>query len=290
MSLAARALRSPIGWALLLLVAVLACASVFTIVPETQQAIIVHMGVPQSVVNRYRPGQTFGDTGAGLIARVPLLDQVVMVDKRVQTLDVENQALTSADGQPLAVDAFARFRVVDPTRAYLAARGDPRRVAEALRPVLGAALRTELGRLPASALLAPEHQAAMHTVQADLDRAARTYGARVTEVRLDRTSLPDGAPLDSALARMRNQRQQMASAIREDGYKQAMGIHADGDAEAAKIYQSSFGQDPQFYDFYRAMQSYRATFAPDHPNDGSTQMVLSPNSEYLRQFRTGGKQ
>jgi modulator of FtsH protease HflC len=289
-SAAARALRSPIGWAILLILLVLACASVFTVVPETQQAVIVRMGVPQGVVNRFQPDQSFGDTGAGLIAHIPFVDQIVMVDKRVQTIDVENQALTSADGQPLAVDAFARYRVVDPTRAYLAARGSPRRVADALRPVLAAALRENLGGLTAATLLAPERLPAMRAVEAALDRAARTYGARVTEVRLDRVMLPNGAPLDGAIARMRSEREQLASSIRDDGYREAMNIRSSGDAEASRVYQGSFGQDPEFYDFYRAMQSYRATFAPEHRTEGSTQMVLSPDSQYFRQFRGGGKQ
>ena len=281
---AARLLRSPIGWAILLILLVFAAASVFTTVGETQQAVIVRMGVPRAVVNLYRPDQAFGDTGAGLVARVPLIDQVFYVDKRVQTLDLEGQPILSADGRPIAADAYARYRVVDPVRFYTATHGDPRMFADTLKPVLGTALRIELGKLPVATLLAPERVPAMRAVQGRLDEAAQRFGVRVSEVRLDRTVLPDGAALDDTIGRMRTEREQQASAIRDDGYARAMRIRADGDAQASKLYADAFGQDPEFYDFYRAMQSYKITLA-----DGSTQMVLSPNSEYFRQFRTGGK-
>lgn len=280
----ARLLRSPIGWAILLILAVLAIASIFTTVPETQQAVIVRMGVPRAVVNLYRPDERFGHTGAGLVARVPLVDQVFYVDKRVQTLDLEGQPVLSIDGQPISVDAYARYRVVDPARFYTATRGDPRAFSDALKPALGTALRTALGTLPAATLLVPERVPAMRAVRDALDDAARRYGVRVSEVRLDRASLSDGAALDQAIGRMRAAREQQAGAIRDDGYAQATQIRTDGDAQASKIYADAFGQDPDFYDFYRAMQSYKVTLA-----DGSTQMVLSPNSEYFRQFRSGGK-
>jgi modulator of FtsH protease HflC len=280
-----RLFRSPIGWAILLILLVFAAASVFTTVGETQQAVIVRMGVPRAVVNLYRPDQPFGRTGAGLVVRVPVIDQLFYVDKRVQTLELEGQPILSADGRPIAADAYARYRVVDPVRFYTATHGDPRMFADTLRPVLGTALRSELGTLPVATLLAPERVPAMRAARDRLDEAAQRFGVRVAEVRLDRTELPDGAALDDAIGRMRADRERQASAIRDDGYAQAMRIRADGDAQASKLYADAFGQDPAFYDFYRAMQSYKITLA-----DGSTQMVLSPNSEYFRQFRTGGKQ
>ncbi len=280
-----RIVRNPIGWAVLLVLLVLAFASIFAVVPETQQAVVVRMGIPRAVVNLYRADQAFGETGAGLIARVPLLDQIVYIDRRVQTVEVKNQPLQSADGQRIDADAFARYRVVDPSRLYLQTHGDPRRVDDALKPVLADALRTNLGRLPASALLAPDHAPQMRAVAGALDRAARDFGVRVSEVRLDRVDLPDGAPLDNAIGRMRAAREQDVAAIRDDGERQATAIRADGNAQAAKAVADAFGQDPEFYEFYRAMLSYQITLA-----NGSTRMVLSPNSEYFRQFRSGGKQ
>jgi membrane protease subunit HflC len=285
MTAVSRFVRNPLGWAGLLLLIALACASVFTVVPETQQALIVRMGIPKAVVNLYRADQAFGETGAGLIARVPLLDQVVYVDKRVQTIDLENQPLLSADGRRMEADAFARYRVVDPTQLYLKTQGEPRRIGDALKAALATALRTQLGTLPAAALLAPEGTPQMQAVAAALDRVARGYGVRVAEVRLDRVDLPDGAPLDAAIARMRGTQDQNVAAIRDAGTRQAAAIRADGDVAASKVYADAFGQDPEFYDFYRAMQSYQKTLG-----DGSTQFVLSPSSEYFRQFRSGGKQ
>jgi modulator of FtsH protease HflC len=285
----ARILKSPIGWAILLILIVLAAASVLTVVPETEQALVVRMGVPRAVVNRFHAGERFGQTGAGLIAHVPLLDTIYFVDKRVRTLDLPAQPLVSSDGQQVEMDAFARYRIVDPTRMYLSAHGDPQQVEEALKPVFGSALRSALAQLSTAALLAPDRAPAMRQVAQALDKAAQAYGARILDVRIDGVALAAGAPLDGALARMRSVREQKAATIRDDGFKQAMLIRANGDAQASKIYADAFNQDPDFYDFYRAMQSYRISFGVDHPTDGSTQMVISPNSAYFRQFAGRGK-
>jgi membrane protease subunit HflC len=289
MTVATRILKNPIGWAILLILIVLAAASVFTVVPETKQALVVRMGVPRAVVNRFHAGERFGETGAGLIARVPLLDTIYFIDKRVRTLDLAGQPLASSDGQQVEMDAFARYRIVDPTRMYLSAHGDPRQMEEALQPVFGSALRSALGQLPAAALLAPDRAAAVRQVTAALDKAAQAYGARIIDIRIERVALAAGAPLDGALARMRNAREQQAATIRDDGFKQAMLIRANGDAQASKIYADAFNQDPDFYEFYRAMQSYRTSFGVDHATDGSTQLVISPNSAYFRDFAGRGK-
>lgn len=289
MNAATRILKSPIGWAILLILAVLAAASIFTVVPETKQALIVRMGVPRAVVNRFHIGERFGETGAGLIAHVPLLDTVTFVDKRVRTLDLADQSLVSSDGQQVEMDAFARYRIVDPSRMYLSAHGDPQLVEEALKPVFGSALRSALGGLPAAALVAPDRASAMRQVAGALDKAAQVYGARIFDVQIDRVALAAGAPLDGALARMRDAREQKATTIRDEGFKQAMLIRAEGDAQASKIYADAFNQDPDFYDFYRAMQSYRISFGVDRATDGSTQMVISPNSAYFHQFAGHGK-
>ncbi len=279
-----RVLRSPIAWALLLILVVMAFASVFTVVPETQQAVVVRMGTPRAVINLFRADQPFGETGAGLIAHVPLLDQIVYVDRREQTLEADNQPIVSTDGRQLEVHAFARYRVVDPTRLYLATRGDPRRITDALKPALQESVGAELSRLPAAALLAPDRTAAMQSVAATLDQAARKIGARVSEVRLDRVGLADGAPLDGAIGRMRDAREGSVAAIRNAGNEQVATIRVQNDAAVSKIYADAFGQDPDFYEFYRAMNSYEMKLG-----DGSTQFVLSPDSDYLRQFRSGGK-
>jgi membrane protease subunit HflC len=287
--MALRIARSPIGWAILLIVAVLLSATVFSIVPETEQALVVRMGVPNRVVNAYQPNQRFGETGAGLVARIPLLEEVFFIDKRVQNLDMASQPVLSTDQLRLQVDAFARYRVVDPLRMYLTARGDERRVTEALKPILGSSLRNELGRRPFAALLTPERDVVMGNIKTALDRVARQYGAEIVDVRIKRAELPDGTPLDSAYERMKSARQQQAMTIRAEGLKQATIIRAQADADSSRIYADAFNQDPAFYDFYRSMQSYRASFGTDNATEGSTTMVLSPNSEYFRQFNGKGK-
>ena len=105
------------------------------------------------------------------------------------------------------------------------------------------------------------------------------------DVRIKRTDLPDGTPLSAAFDRMRTAREQEARSIRAQGGKQAQIIKAEADAEAARTYAASFGKDPDFYDFYRAMQSYRSTFAGEgQQSTASTTIVLSPQNDYLREF------
>jgi len=233
------------------------------------------------VVNRFRPNADFGQTGAGLTWRIPFLEQVITVDKRVLDVDMERQQVTSADQQRLEVDAYARFRVIDPVKMYQTA-GTVDRVAEQLQPILNSALRQELGKRTFASLLTAERGQAMDNIRKGLDAEAREYGAQVIDVRIKRADLPDGAPLESAFTRMATARQQEAATIRAQGQKAGQIIRAEAEAQAAKTYAEAFGKDPQFYDFYRAMQSYDTTFAQ---KGASTSIVLSPDNEYLRQFR-----
>jgi membrane protease subunit HflC len=220
------------------------------------------------------------------VARVPFLEQIVWIDKRVLDFDMPRQSVLSTDQLRLEVDAFARYRIVDPLRMYLRARGDEKRVSDALRPILASSLRNELGRRSFAALLSPERGQLMDNIQARLNVVAAQYGAEIVDVRIKRADLPDGTPLESAFQRMRTARQQEARSIRAEGQKQAQLITAQADADASRVYASSFNRDPDFYDFYRAMQSYRHTFGSDGTTPGGgTAMVLSPENEYLRQFR-----
>jgi membrane protease subunit HflC len=278
-----RIARNPIalaGFAILLLIMI---GSTFAIVPETKQAVIVRFGEPQRIVNRYRAGDSFGGVGAGLAARIPFIEQIVWIDRRILSVDLQNQPVLSTDQLRLQVDAFARFRVTDPLRMYISARTE-QRVVEQLRPILGSALRNELGRRPSSALLSPERGQMMDNIQNALNRVARQYGAAVVDVRIKRADLPEGSPLESAYERMRSARRQEARSIQAQGLKQAQIIRAEADAEAAATYARAFNQDPQFYDFYRAMQSYEASFISEG-RQGRSNIILSPQNEYLRQFR-----
>jgi len=275
-------LRNPIVLAVLATIGLILLGSTFAIVPETKQAVVLRFGNPVRIYNSYKPNEAFGHTGAGIKIRMPFLDQIVWIDKRIQSVAMERQQVLSTDQLRLQVDAFARYRIVDPRRMYISA-GSEERVADALRPILGSALRNELGKRRFDMLLSPERGEVMSNISHSLNRVARQYGAQVVDVRIMRADLPDGTPLQSAFQRMRTAREQEALTIRAEGAKRAQIIRAQADADAAKTYAASFGKDPQFYDFYRAMQSYRTSFAAD--NNGETTAVLSTDNDYLRQFR-----
>ena len=277
--------RNMIGWAIAAIAAVLIVSSTFAVVPETKQANVVRFGKPQTIYNAYKPNEDFGQTGAGVIFKIPFVDQVRWIDKRVLDFDMERQSVLSTDQLRLEVDAFARYRIIDPLRMAITA-GSERRVSEALRPILGSSLRNELGKRPFAALLSPERGQVMDNIQARLNRVARQYGAEIVDVRIKRADLPDGTPLESAFNRMRTAREQEARSILAEGRKQAQIITAEADAQAAGTYAESFNKDADFYNFYRAMQSYRITFGTDGGEaTGSSNMLLSPDNEYLREFR-----
>ena len=264
-----------------LVVAIVLAFSSLMVVPETMQAVIVRTGEPVRVVNRFRPNADFGQTGAGLVARIPFLEQVVWIDKRVLDVDMERQQVLSVDQRRLEVDAYARFRIIDPVKMVETA-GTTERVSEQLQPILNSVLRQELGKRSFASLLTADRGEAMKNIRNGLDREAREYGAQVIDVRIKRADLPDGTPLESAFARMQSARNQEATTIRAQGEKNAQITRAEAQAMASKTYADSFGKDPAFYDFYRAMQSYDATFAS---KDGTTSIILSPDNEYLKQFR-----
>jgi membrane protease subunit HflC len=279
--------RNPIAVGVFVLLVLILIGSTFTIVSETKQAVILRFEQPVRTVNAYKQNERFGNTGAGLIAKVPFIDRIVWVDKRVLDVDYDNQQVLSSDQLPLEVDAYARFRVIDPLRMVVTARTE-KGVTDALRPLLGTSIRNELGNQPFATLLTPERDQVMDNIQARLQRLASQYGVQIVDVRIKHADLPSGSPLTSALQRMRTQRQQQAATIRAEGGKQAQIIRADAEAQASSIYAASFNQDPDFYDFYRAMQSYRRTFGVDTsgtPPSGSTSIILSPNNAYLKEFQ-----
>ncbi|HKT16039.1 MAG TPA: protease modulator HflC [Allosphingosinicella sp.] len=278
-------LRNPIALAFLAIILLILMGSTLAVVPESRQAVIVRFGQVERTYNEYHPGQRFGETGAGLIARIPFVDHIVWIDKRILSIDMDRQQVLSTDQLRLQVDAFAQFRIVDPALMYISAK-EEERVGEQLKPILGSAIRNELGRRPFAALLSPERGQVMQNIRRALNRVAHQYGADVVDVRIKRADLPDGTPLDSAFGRMRTAREQEARSIRAQGQKQAQIIRADAEAQAANTYAAAFGKDPQFYDFYRAMQSYRTTFVNNQGTGemGGTSIILSPSNSYLKEF------
>ncbi len=261
-------------------VLLIALMSSVVMVPETEQAVVVRFGDPIKKINAFNPSKDFGQTGAGLVFRVPFADRLVRIDKRLMTVDMMPQQVLSTDQLRLNVDAYARFRIIDPVRMVRTA-GTPERVKEQLEPILTSVLRQELGKRTFQSLLTAERGEAMIRIREGLDREAREYGAQVVNVGIKRADLPDEA-LESAFSRMQAAREQEAATIRAQGQKSAQLIRAEAEAEAAKTYAQSFGRDPAFYDFYRAMQSYDIAFSGD---DGGTTILLSPDNTYLKQFK-----
>ena len=247
------------------------------VVPEEEQAVIVRTGEPVRVVNTPN-----GKTGPGLYVRIPLIEQVVRIEKRLLDLEMRDEEVLSNDQQRLLVNAYARFRIVDPVTMVERA-GSTEGVRTALQPILNSVLRQELGRRTFQNVLTAERGTALANVRTNLDRQARQYGAEVVDVKIMRTDLPD-APLQSAFRRMESDRDREARAIRAGGERDATVIRAEADAEAARIYAASFGKDASFYDFYRAMKSYETTFVANQEG-GESSIILAPDNEYLRQFR-----
>jgi membrane protease subunit HflC len=276
--------RHPVASLLVGFLLLMSLFSSISIVPETRQGIITRFGKPVRIINRYKDGAQIGQVGAGLAIRIPFVDRVDWIDKRVRDIEMDKQQVLSTDQLRLEVDAFARYRVVDPLRMYIRARSTDQ-FERSLAPILGSQLRNELGKRPFASLLSPEREGVMGNIRRGLDRVARQYGAEIIDVRIKKADLPDGTPLQSAFDRMRTARQQEARSIEASGLKNAQIIRAEADAEAARTYAAAFGKDPEFYNFYRAMQSYETTFlGVNGSKPAQTNMILSPNSEYLKEF------
>ena len=282
--------RHPLMSGIVALILLFLLASAFPVVPETKQAVIVRFGKPERILNPYRENQPIGTRGAGLSWRIPFAENIIWIDKRVLDVDMDRQPVLSTDQRRLEVDAFARYRIVDPLRMAITVRSE-QNLSEALRPILGSEVRNELGKVPFNALLSPERRGVMENVRSGLNRVARQYGAEIIDVRIKKADLPDGTPLQSAFERMRTAREQEARSIRAEGAKRAQIIRAEADAEAARTYAASFGKDAGFYDFYRAMQSYQTTFLGDPGGEkpAPTTIILSPQNDYLREFTGNGR-
>ena len=276
--------RRPLASAIVAFFILVLLLASFPIVPETRQAVVVRFGKPERILNRFEPGRPIGAAGAGLSYRIPFVDQIVWIDKRVLAVDMEPQPVLSTDQRRLMVDAFARYRIVDPLLMYIRSRSEDN-LRSQLQTILRSEVRNELAQQPFAALLSPERQGVMDDVRKSLNVQASKFGVEVVDVRIKKTDLPDGTPLESAFESMRTARLQEARSIRAQGAKQAQIIRAQADADAAKTYAASFGKDPQFYDFYRAMQSYMTTFVGDgQDKPAPTTMVLSPQNDYLKEF------
>lgn len=267
---------------------VLVMSSVF-VVRQTQQALILQFGDPVRV-----------ERDPGLKFKVPFIQNVEYFDKRILDLDPPQQEVLLADQKRINVDAFARYRIVDPLRFRQRAVTDSN-----FRQIFGGRLnsvvRSEIARLDLADLLSPERSNAMGRIAQQLRDAAPDFGVELVDLRIGRTDLPE-ATSQSVYNRMRSARIAQAAQLRAEGEEQKARIQAEadrertviladanrqaqtlrglGDAERTRLLNEAYGRDPGFFDFYRSLEAYTALGTP-----GST-MVLSPDSEFFRFFQS----
>lgn len=267
-------------------IVVLLFSSAF-VLRQTEQALILQFGDPVRV-----------ERTPGLKFKLPFIQNVEFFDKRILDLDPPQQEVLLSDQKRINVDAFARYRIVDPLRFRQRAVTDSN-----FRQIFGGQLnsvvRTEIARLDLADLLSKERANAMGRIAQQLKDQAPTFGVEVVDLRIGRTDLPD-ATSQSVYSRMRSARVAQAAQLRAEGEQQKVTIQAEadrdrtviladanrqaqilrgqGDAERTRVLNEAYGRDSAFFDFYRSMEAYGAL------GTGGSTMVLSPDSEFFRYF------
>jgi membrane protease subunit HflC len=272
---------------IVLLVIVVGYSALFT-VPQTRQALVVRLGDPRGV-----------ETRPGLHVKVPLLDTVIYVDKRILDLENSSQEVIAADQKRLVVDAFARYRVRDALRFYQTV-GTVEGANSRLSPFLNSALRAVLGEATLTQVVRDQREQLMAKVRDQLDREAQQFGITVVDVRIRRADLPEQNS-QAVFKRMQTEREREAQEFRSQGTQRAQEIRAradrdvtvlvaeatskseqlrgDGDAERNRIFADAYGKDPDFFAFYRTMQAYKTSL-----KQGDTRLVIKPDSDFFRYF------
>ncbi len=267
-------------------------ASVF-VVGQMQQALVLQFGRVRAVLN------ATGEEKPGLYFKIPFAETVVTFDKRVLDLDLPVQTILTADRQNLEVDAFARYRILDPLRFYQAV-GNIGIANQRLQSFTNSSLRSVLARSTRDAIVKSERGQLMHTIQEDVNRQAKSLGIEIVDLRMTRVDLP--AQNSAAVyRRMKTEREREAADIRANGEQAAATIRAkadrevtvilaeatqkseqlrgQGDADKNRILADAFAKDPDFFAFYRSMQAYEVGLkGPD------TRLVISPNTDFFRYF------
>jgi membrane protease subunit HflC len=265
-------------------------SSALFIVQQTQQAIVLRFGKPQNTVQD--PGLNF---------KVPFIEEVIFYDKRVLDLDPPTERVILADQKRLDVDSYARFRIIDPLLFYQTTRlvsGVPGK----LSPIINSSLRRVLGNNTLLDILSTGRATIMVDIQKAVNDAVKRFGMEIVEVRVRRADYPDETR-SNIENRMKSERDREAKEFRAEGFELAEGIRADadkqkvvilaeaqkeaetlrgkGDGLAIQIYADAFGQDPDFFAFYRSMQAYRKALS-----SSDTTMVLSPTSDFFKYFNS----
>ena len=260
----------------------------FFTVHQAQQAIVLQFGEPRRVVQE-----------AGLHFKRPLLENVIYFDKRLLDFDADAQEVIMLDQRRLVVDAFARYRIVNPL-LFFQTVGTEQSMRARLGAIVNASLRNVLGSVPFSAVLSNRRSELMRQISDLVVREARPFGVEIEDVRIMRADLhPDNSP--AIYARMQTEREREARTERAQGaeasqriraeaerdrtviiaeaQRQAQVLRGQGDADATRIFAEAFNRDPAFYSFYRSLQAYRQSIG-----EGTT-LVLTPESEFFRFFR-----
>jgi membrane protease subunit HflC len=271
----------------LIVAALVGYSAMFTVF-QTHQALVVRFGQPVRVVNQ--PGLNF---------KLPFIDNVIYVDKRILDLENPAQEVIASDQKRLVVDAFARYKIVDALRFYQTL-GSVAAANSQLGTLLNAGLRRVLGEATFTHVVRDERAQLMSRIREQLDKDAGAYGISVVDVRIRRADLPDQNS-QAVYQRMQTERQREAAEFRALGSQRAQEIRSradrdvtvlladatskseqvrgEGDAERNRIFAEAFGRDTDFFAFYRSMQAYEAGL-----RHTDTRMVLSPDSEFFRYF------
>jgi modulator of FtsH protease HflC len=265
------------------------------IVHQNEQALVLRFGEPQPPI-----------TTPGLKWKLPFIDTVDYLDKRILDLDTTEQEVTAADQQRLIVDAFARYRITDPLKFYQNIRSEER-VRSVVGPLIESEIRRVLGSTTLQDIVKDKRESLMKQIASGVNKEGNDYGLEVVDVRIKRAELPQ-ENLVKVFDRMKADRVREATELRAQGEAENNRIRANADrevtiikAEATRqsdtlrgegegarnaIFAEAFGRDPEFFSFYRSMQAYEASMKP-----GDTRMLLSPDSDFFRYFQNphGGK-
>ncbi len=258
------------------------------IVTQTEQALVLQFGKPKRVITQ--PGLNF---------KIPLAETVEFFEKPILDLDTNSQEVIVADQKRLVVDAFARYKIVDPLLYYQSVRNKAGATAR-LENIVDSALRRVLGGAGFFDVVRDKREALMHEIGDQVNAEAKNFGIQVVDVRMKRADLPE-ANSQAIYRRMQTDRQRESAELRAQGNEQSQRIRAnadrqvtvliaeanrdaermrgEGDAERNRIYAEAFNKDPNFFAFYRSMQAYEEAL-----KSNDTRMVLSPNSDFFRYF------
>ena len=276
---------------IIILIGVTLFFSIF-IVKEVNQAIVLQFGDPKKII--LKPGLNF---------KIPFIQNVVFLDKRVLNLDTPPEEVIASDQKRLIVDAFARFQIIDPLKFYISV-GNERVARSRLATIINSIIRNVLGQQKLQTLLSEDRSKQMALIQQGVNNEAENFGIKIVDVRIKRADLPQ-ANSDAIFRRMQTEREREAKEFRAKGAEMAVTITStadkevtvilaeaekkseimkgEGDGQKNKIFADAFGQDAEFFGFYRAMQAYQKALI-----GGETSMILSPDSEFFKFF--GNKQ